>query len=188
VSTAKPLNPRHQRFVDEYLLDRNATAAYKRAGYKAKGNAAEVNANKLLRKTQVATAIAVAEQARSQRTTITQDRVLNELGLLSFSDLTHYVVDDNGDVELRAGAPDGAMRALQSIKRKIITRGTGENREVIREVEIKLWDKPGPLKLAGLHAGLKFVERHEHTGKDGKPIETRVTFGGRYRKADAANG
>jgi phage terminase small subunit len=33
-----------------------------------------------------------------------------------------------------------------------------------------------------------FVELHEHTGKDGKPIETKVTFGGRYRKADGERG
>lgn len=26
-----------------------------------------------------------------------------------------------------------------------------------------------------------FVEKHEHTGKDGKPIEARVVFGGRYK-------
>jgi phage terminase small subunit len=184
--TAKPLNPRHQRFVDEYLVDLNASAAYQRAGYKAKGNAAEVSAIRLLRNVQIQNAIAEGQKVRATRTGITQDRVLEELALLSFSDLDHYVVDDNGDVKLLSGAPDGAMRALQSIKRKIITRGTGENREVTREVEIKLWDKPGPLKLAGLHAGLKFVERHEHTGKDGKPIETRVIFGGRYRKGDAA--
>jgi phage terminase small subunit len=31
------LNPRHQRFVDEYLLDLNAADAYRRAGYKAAG-------------------------------------------------------------------------------------------------------------------------------------------------------
>lgn len=30
--------------------------------------------------------------------------------------------------------------------------------------------------------GGDYVERLEHTGKDGKPIQTTVTFGGRYRK------
>jgi phage terminase small subunit len=38
------LRPRHQRFVEEYARDWNATAAYKRAGYRALGHAADVNA------------------------------------------------------------------------------------------------------------------------------------------------
>jgi phage terminase small subunit len=179
------LNPRHHRFVEEYLKDLNGAAAYKRAGYKAKGNSAEVNAARLLRNAQIAAAVKVGQDVRAEATGITQARVLEEVGLLAFSDLTHYTVADNGDVELAAGAPAGAMRALQSIKRKIITRGSGKDREVTREVELRLWDKPGPLKLSGQHVGL-FAEQHERRGKDGKVIDrTVVTFGGRYKPQGA---
>jgi phage terminase small subunit len=180
------VTPKQQRFVQEYLNDLNATAAYQRAGYKARGNAAEVNASRLLRNAQVKAAITKAQAERAARTGITSDRVLGELELLAFSDLTHYTVDDVGDVRLAKGAPRGAMRALQSIKRKIITRGRDFDKEVIREVEIRLWDKPGPLKLAGRHLGLPgFADQHEHTGKNGKPIETvtKVVFGGRHKKS-----
>jgi hypothetical protein len=47
------LNARQQAFMMEYLSDinRNATQAYIRAGYAARGNAAEVSASKLLRNT-----------------------------------------------------------------------------------------------------------------------------------------
>lgn len=38
---------RQERFVAEYLIDLNKTAAYKRAGYRARGHAAEVNASRL---------------------------------------------------------------------------------------------------------------------------------------------
>lgn len=104
--------------------------------------------------------------------------MLSELELLAFSDLTYYEVDDSGDIRLADNAPAGAMRALQSIKRRITTRGTGENHEVTREVELRLWDKPGPLKLAGQHVGL-FAE----VGDKNRPAHsvTKVTFGGRYR-------
>ena len=167
------------RFVDEYLLDLNATQAAIRAGYSPK--TARAQGARLLTRVDVQARIAEHQAARAKRVGITQDRVLGELELLAFSNLEHYAVDDNGDVTLAADAPVGAMRALQSIKRKIITRGTGENREVTREVEIRLWDKPGPLKLAGQHVGL-FVDKHEVTGKDGQPIEiTRVVFGGRHK-------
>jgi phage terminase small subunit len=163
------LSPKHARFVAEYLVDRNATAAYKRAGYVATGNGAEVNASKLLKTAAVQAAIDAGETKLQVRTGITQDRVLQELELLAFSDLTHYSVSDSGDVELVAGAPDGAMRGLQSIKRKIRTRGSGKDKEVTREVEIRLWDKPGPLKLAGQHVGL-LIEKHAHTVQQMRPL------------------
>jgi phage terminase small subunit len=43
------LNPRQQRFVAECLVDLNGGAAYQRAGYKATGASARVNASKLLK-------------------------------------------------------------------------------------------------------------------------------------------
>jgi len=36
-ATIKPLTPKQQLFVDEYMKDRNATQAYIRSGYSAKG-------------------------------------------------------------------------------------------------------------------------------------------------------
>lgn len=170
------LNPNQARFVEEYLVDLNATQAAIRAGYSAK--TAEVQGPRLLGNARIRAAIEVGVHARSERTGITQDRVLRELELLSFSDLQHYRVTWKGDVVLVPGAPSGAMRALASIKRRISTRGTGKKKETVVDVEIKLWDKPGPLRLAGQHVGL-FAE----LGDKKRPIHevTKVTFGGRYR-------
>lgn len=168
------LSGKRARFVEEYLVDLNATQAARRAGYSAK--TADVQGPRLLGNVGVAAAIVSAQQARARRTGITQDRVLRELELLAFSDVTHYTVDDKGDVTLTDGAPDGAMRALQSVKRKITTRTVGDTQEVTREVELRLWDKPGPLKLSGQHVGL-FAE----VGDKARPLITKVTFGGRYR-------
>ena len=178
-------NPKHARFIAEYLLDLNATQAAVRAGYSVK--TAKQQGSRLLTNADIAAAIETAQAARVERTGITEARVLAELEGLAFSDLTHYTMTENGDVKVAEGAPAGAMRALQSIKRKVTTRGRGSRAVVTHEVEIRLWDKPGPLKLAGQHVGL-FVEKHEHTGKNGKPIQTltRVVFGGRHKKPDAA--
>ncbi|HKY80631.1 MAG TPA: terminase small subunit [Sphingobium sp.] len=70
------LTDKQAAFIREYLVDMNATAAYKRAGYVAKGNAAEVNAARLLRNAQVAKAIEEAQAALAERTEITQEMVL----------------------------------------------------------------------------------------------------------------
>ncbi|MEB5972663.1 terminase small subunit [Pantoea dispersa] len=70
------LNDMQIRFVEEYLIDLNRTAAYKRAGYKGEGNTAYVNASRLLRNAKVAAAVRDAMDARARRTQITQDAVL----------------------------------------------------------------------------------------------------------------
>lgn len=59
------LTAKQQRFVAEYLIDLNATAAYKRAGYTATGNAAEVTASQLLSNPKVAEAVKAAMDKRS---------------------------------------------------------------------------------------------------------------------------
>lgn len=74
-----PLTPKQQRFVDEYLIDLNATQAAIRAGYSAK-NADKIG-SELLGKTRVSEAIAAAQDARKARTELTQDMVVE--GLLS---------------------------------------------------------------------------------------------------------
>ncbi len=89
------LNPRQQRFVAEYLIDQNATAAYKRAGYAAKGNAAEVSACQLLRLPKVARAIDAALTKTLGKLELTAERVLQELSRLTFADVGGFV-DENG--------------------------------------------------------------------------------------------
>ena len=73
---SKPLTAQQSRFVDEYLKDLNATQAYMRAGYKAKGNAAESAAVRLLRNVKVQQTIQERMNDRAQRTQIDADFVL----------------------------------------------------------------------------------------------------------------
>lgn len=73
------LTAKQERFITEYLIDLNATGAYRRAGYIAKGNAAEVNASKLLRNAKVAKMIQIAMDARAQKVGITADYVLQTI-------------------------------------------------------------------------------------------------------------
>ncbi len=71
------LTPKQARFVEEYLLDLNATQAAIRAGYSAR-NADKIGPE-LLGKTRVAEAVKAAQQARTERTEITQDEVIQGL-------------------------------------------------------------------------------------------------------------
>jgi hypothetical protein len=71
------MTPKQRRFVDEYLLDLNATQAAIRAGYSAR--TAEQQGPRLLGNVEIAEAIQAAQQARSERVQITADDVLRGL-------------------------------------------------------------------------------------------------------------
>ncbi len=115
----------------------------------------------------VAAAIETGKAKLSAKTGITQERVLCELEMLAFSNVTSYVVNEAGDVDVAPGIPKAALRAIQSIEREEWSDGEGGGHTV--KVKLKFWDKPGMLKLAGRHVGL-FPDRVEVTGKDGKDL------------------
>lgn len=71
------LTAKQARFVEEYLIDLNATQAAIRAGYSEK-TAAVIGAENLI-KPNIAQAIAEAQTKRSERTEITQDYVLKSI-------------------------------------------------------------------------------------------------------------
>jgi len=72
------VTPKQEAFVREYLIDLNATAAYKRAGYRARGHSAEVNAERLLRHAEVKAEIQAAKERRAERVEAKADDVLRE--------------------------------------------------------------------------------------------------------------
>ena len=71
------LTPKQRRFVDEYLLDLNATQAAIRAGYSA--CTANEQGARLLANASIAAAVQSGQNARSERVRITQDDVLRGL-------------------------------------------------------------------------------------------------------------
>src|SRR5262245_57852848 len=74
------LTLKQQAFVNEYLIDGNATAAYRRAGYKAANdNVAAANAHALLKNHKVAAAIAERRKAIQANADLTVERVVKGL-------------------------------------------------------------------------------------------------------------
>jgi phage terminase small subunit len=173
---AQTCSPKEQAFAREYIIDFNATESVYRAGcfnVSTRESAGECG-SRLLKRPQVQALVEVLKAQRLQRTNMTADSVLHEMSLLSHSSVDHYLVDDEGNVKLAPGAPEGAMGAIKSIDRKkIVKLGKGDDGEgsITYEVKLTLWDKPAPLKLMGRHVGL-FPDKLEVTGKDGKPLET----------------
>jgi phage terminase small subunit len=141
--------PKRERFVTEYLVDLNATQAAIRAGY-SEASARQI-ASDLLSKHDIQEAVAKAMADREARTQITQDKVLRELAALGMSDIRHYSFGDDGTVTLAIDAPDHAMRAVSSIKRKV---RVDEDGNTTIDTELRLWDKPATLRMIGQHLGM----------------------------------
>lgn len=83
------LEPRQQRFVDEYLIDLNATQAAIRAGYSPKN--ARVIASQNLSKLNIRAAIAEARSKQQKRTQITAAKVLREAWNIAIADVRELV-------------------------------------------------------------------------------------------------
>ncbi|HEI8522673.1 TPA: terminase small subunit [Proteus mirabilis] len=81
------------KFVIEYLIDMDKTAAYQRAGYKSQGETGAAAARRLYRNVSVNRAIRDALTARERRTQITQDAVLKmwwDIATADVNELTEY--------------------------------------------------------------------------------------------------
>lgn len=165
--TVRKLSPKQKRFVEEYLIDLNATQAAIRAGYSPKR--ADSIGHENLRKPEIQKAVESKMNERSKRVEITADNVLREIARLGFSD-PRKLFDENGNLKPIHELDDDIAAAVAGID--VVVRGDGENALQVRK--IKFWDKNNALEKLGKHLRL-WTERHEHTGKDGGPIEMILT-------------
>ena len=141
-------------FADEYLIDLNATRAYRKAYPSVKKDETAAQAgSRMLRNVKVAEYIAERMQARQERTEITQDRVLEELAAIAFARATDYaeVKDDQVFITDTAGLSENQIKAIAGIKQGKFG------------IEVKLNDKEKALELLGRHLGM-FKERVEVSG------------------------
>lgn len=170
------LTNKQARFVKEYLVDLNATQAAIRAGYSE--TTAHVIGHENLNKPNIASEIEAAMKARSERTEITSDLVLAELGKIAFADIRKAVrwgsnpIDDTSE----NADPNGlGIFPVSLIPSEEIDDDTAvavsEVSLTQSGIKIKMHDKKSALVDIGKHLGM-FKERVEHTGKDGAPIQT----------------
>ena len=170
------LTPKQKMFIDEYLIDLNATRAYKVAYPSCKKDeAAAVNGSKLLRNTKVAEYIQERMKDREKRTEITQDWVLEELRKIASANGTDfaqvvrepviknnaYVVDpDTGQVQTRDVVRTVPTEELPNEKRMAIAA----IKETKFGINVETYDRVRALELLGRHLGM-FKDKMELSGE-----------------------
>ena len=141
------LTDKQQRFVDEYLIDLNATQAAIRAGYSAK--TADRIGPELLGKTCVSEAISRKMAARSRRTGVNAERVVLELAKVAFVNISDLVDTDTATILPTARKED--LACIESVKYKQMPTKSGD---MGVEREVKIASKLKALELLGKHLGM----------------------------------
>ena len=140
------LTEKQKRFIEEYLIDLNATQAAIRAGYSP--NSARDIGSENLTKPDIRARIDEALAERSKRTGINADRVLREIARIAFVNAADVINFDSATIAEGASTDDTA--AIASVKVKTIPTADGEG----VEREIRLADKLKAIELCGKHLGM----------------------------------
>lgn len=169
------MNDRQKRFVEEYLVDFNATQAAIRAGYSQKSARSIGSEN--LTKPDISEAIS---QAISERL-MSADEVVARLSDIARGDIKDLMrISSVGyELELLSKDDEGNFRVnphtklIKKIKQKVTTimprTEDGEEKEIV-ETDLELYSALDALALLGRHHKL-FTDKTEITGKDGGAIE-----------------
>lgn len=177
------LTPRQERFAREYLVDRNGTAAARRAGYSGTDQALAVSASRLLKLPKIAALVIVGEDRLAEKTGVTAERVVNELARVAFSDIGKAFGPDGQLLPLHEMPPE-ARAALAGVETEELFEGKGEERvQVGLGRKVRHWDKVKALELLGKHLGM-FRDRLEHSGAEGAPLQIVVnTYGNKDKNS-----
>lgn len=140
------MTERQKRFAEEYLIDLNATRAYKAAYPNVKKDeTAAAAAARLLKNVKVKAYIDEQMQKRAKRTEVTQDKVVAELAKIGFAQITDFVeIDSQNNVIIKSTdkMDENKIGAIAGIKE-------GQN-----GIEVKMNDKVKALELLGRHLGM----------------------------------
>lgn len=172
----RKLTKNQKRFVNEYLIDLNATRAYKVA-YKSvkKDETAAVNGSRLLRNAKVKKYLEQRMKEREKRTEITQDMVLKELAKIGFANGSDFakVVEKigtrpiyNGKGE-KIGEEEFTYKTVEIINTDDLPKDKKAAIAGIKETKhgivVESCDKVKALELIGRHLGM-FTDKIEHSG------------------------
>ena len=114
------LTDKQKRFVDEYMIDMNAAAAYLRAGYDCNEATARANASRLLTNANIVAEIDKRQQKLQEDAGISAKWVLDNLKYVAERCMApEPMVDKEGNIVEWRFDSSGANKALESIGRHL---------------------------------------------------------------------
>lgn len=156
---AEELTPLQARFVEEYLLDLNASQAAGRAGSKAKD--LSVAGAEFLANPRVSAAIDAAKAARSKETQIDANWVLKRLADEAEADVADLYGEDGRLLPVKDWPKIWRQGLVAGVKTHVSEDG-------VAIIDVKLSDRIRRLELIGKHVRVNaFQEVVQHKGLEG---------------------
>jgi phage terminase small subunit len=153
---AAALTARQSRFVDEYLLDLNATQAAGRAGYKDHNIG-----RKLVAKSHVQAAIEGRKLLRAERTSLDADYVLHRLAEIDQLDVAD-ILDDTGNMLPVRQWPKSWRTSISGLD--VNEMMTDDVMTVVKK--IKWPDKLKNIELLGKHVSVRAFDTEKESGAE----------------------
>jgi len=146
------LTGKQEAFCHEYLVDFNASAAAKRAGYSERS--ARSTGHSLLKHPAVQARLKVLALERTKSVDASVELVLRELMNIATFDIAD-LYDEDGRLKPIHDIPEGARKAIAAVDAEELWEGRGESREHIGTLKkVKIWDKLRSLQMIGQHLGM----------------------------------
>lgn len=137
------LTPKQERFVQEYLVDLNATAAAIRAGYKE--TTAAQQGHNLLRKPAIELAVQAARADLAKRTEVTQDYVIKKL-----KEIVEKEAADCQDSNLKYSNKIRALELIGKYLGMFAEKGPGRTNDGGNPLEAILQGTSGDIAIDGI--------------------------------------
>ncbi|WP_447724600.1 terminase small subunit [Sphingomonas koreensis] len=151
------LTAKQQRFVEEYLVDLNATQAAIRAGYAPKD--ADVQGPRLLGNVGIAEAVAALKAERSEKTGIDAEWLLKRLADEALADVNDLYKEDGSIKPVKDWPLIWRQGLVAGLEVETIGEGAG------RLTKVKLSDRIKRLELIGKHIDVQaFRDQVAQTG------------------------
>lgn len=163
------LTAKQERFCQLYTTHWNATRAAKEAGYSEK-SAMELG-YQLLQNPSVKKRIEELGEHALKEIGVTRERILTELARIAFLDPAD-AYDEIGQLKPIREMPEDVRRAVSKVKIfEVFSHANGEKELTGFTKEVEFAPKKGALDSLSKCLGIA-PDRVEHSGPNGKPIET----------------
>lgn len=156
MQTFKGMNPRRIRFIDEFMIDGNATQAAIRAGYGA--NTAAITGYRLLQVPSIIREIERRVARDSVRKAMNREELAERLEWIVKASMSQYMrANDIGEPQLTfSSLTQEEAYALSEVTVESYTEGRGEDAQEVKRVRFK---KADVLKAAKLLAAIRGWEK-----------------------------
>lgn len=169
------LTPKRERFCQEYLIDLNASAAARRAGYNEKS--AYAVASELLRKVEIQNRLDELRKEQATKFNANKERLMNILMSIVSTEPKDFLDPETGEVLPPSEWPAHAGAAVSAIENDELFAGKGEDRTAIGiKRKVKLWDKNRAIEILNKMQGYNMPDKVAPTTPDGQALPIAINI------------